>query len=89
MIVEAALREDVDIVGLSILSGAHMELFPQIVEGLYERGMENVVVVAGGIVPDADREALRKMGVREIFGPGSPTSEIVKFIRAVADRREG
>ena len=88
MIVEAALKDDVDIVGLSILSGAHMELFPQIVEGLYERGMENVVVVAGGIVPDADREALRKMGVSEIFGPGTPTSEIVEFIRAAVDRRE-
>ena len=82
MILEAALREDVDVVGLSILSGAHMELFPQILEGLHERGMGSVVVFAGGIIPEADRPALENMGVRAIFGPGTPTSEIVGAVRA-------
>ena len=82
MILDAALREEVDVVGLSILSGAHMELFPQILEGLHERGMGSVVVFAGGIIPEADRPALENMGVRAIFGPGTPTSEIVNAVRA-------
>ena len=87
MILESALQEDVDVIGLSILSGAHMELFPQILEGLHERGMGSVVVFAGGIIPEADRPALEEMGVRAIFGPGTPTSEIVDAVRAAtADR---
>ena len=87
MILESALHEDVDVIGLSILSGAHMELFPQILEGLHERGMGSVVVFAGGIIPEADRPALEEMGVRAIFGPGTPTSEIVDAVRAAtADR---
>ena len=69
MILEAARREDVDVVGLSILSGAHMELFPQILEGLHERGMGSVVVFAGGIIPEADRPALENMGVRAATAP--------------------
>jgi len=81
MILESALEEQVDVIGLSILSGAHMELFPQILEGLHERGMGSVVVIAGGIIPEADRPALEDMGVRAIFGPGTPTSEIVDAIR--------
>ena len=81
MILESALEEQVDVIGLSILSGAHMELFPQILEGLHERGMGSVVVIAGGIIPEADRPALEDMGVRAIFGPGTPTSEIVAAIR--------
>ena len=89
MIVEAALQEDVDVIGLSILSGAHMELFPAIFRGLRDRGMDDVMVVAGGIVPDQDRSALEEMGVLAVFGPGSPTSEIADFIRrAVAKRAE-
>ena len=87
MIVEAALQEDVDVIGLSILSGAHMELLPQILRGLEDRGMEDVIVVAGGIIPDQDREALEKSGIQAIFGPGTPTREIGRFItEAVADR---
>ena len=87
MILESAREEDVDVVGLSILSGAHMELFPQILEGLHERGMGSVVVFAGGIIPEADRPALEEMGVRAIFGPGTPTSEIVAAVRtATADQ---
>ena len=87
-IVEAALQEDVDVIGLSILSGAHLELFPRIFEGLKKHGMEDVIVVAGGIIPDQDRIALEAMGVRAVFGPGTPTPEIADFIRrAVADRK--
>ena len=87
MIVEAAMQEDVDVIGLSILSGAHMELFPQIFKGLADNEMDDVIVVAGGTIPEDDRTALAAMGVTGIFGPGAPTSEIVDFIRqAVADR---
>ena len=90
MIAEAALQEGVDVIGLSILSGAHMELFPRVFEGLRSRGMGDVVVVAGGIIPDQDRPALREMGVKAVFGPGTPTSEIVELVReAVAERDEG
>lgn len=89
MIVEAALQEDVDVIGLSILSGAHMELFPLIVEGLERNGMDDVVVVAGGIIPEDDRNALRDLGVKEIFGPGTPTPEIAEFIRQAVGEREG
>ena len=71
MIVEAALEEDVDVIGLSILSGAHMDLFPQIFDGLRERGMDDVLVVAGGTLPEDDRSALEAMGVRAVFGPGT------------------
>ncbi len=87
MIVEAALQEDVDVIGLSILSGAHMTLFPEIFRGLRENQMDDVVVIAGGIIPDEDRAALEEMGVAVVFGPGTPTSEIADFIRgAVGDR---
>ena len=86
-IVDIALEEAVDVVGLSILSGAHMELFPRIIEGLHERGMSNAIVVTGGIIPDSDRKSLEKMGVVGIFGPGTSTVEIAEFIdRAVAER---
>jgi methylmalonyl-CoA mutase C-terminal domain/subunit len=88
MIVEAALQEDVDVVGLSILSGAHMELFPQIAEGLREAGLGDVVLVAGGIIPQQDRDALHKLGVDRIFGPGATLKEIVEFVESVvAERR--
>ena len=81
MIVEAALQEDVRVIGLSILSGAHMELFPQIIQGLKENQMDDVIVLAGGIIPEEDRIALEKMGIRGIFGPGTKTSDIIEFIR--------
>ena len=87
MIVEAALQEDVDVVGLSVLSGAHMTLFPQIVQGLAERGMSDVLVVAGGIIPEGDREDLLQQGISALFGPGASTQEIVAYIQeAVAER---
>lgn len=81
MIVEAALQEDVDVVGLSILSGAHLELFPPIIEGLKKKGKSNVLVVAGGIIPDEDIQALEKVGIKAIFGPGTSTDKIVDFIK--------
>ena len=87
MIVEAALQEDVDVIGLSILSGAHMTLFPQILDGLRENDMDDVSVIAGGIIPEADRLELEKMGLKAVFGPGTSTSEIVNFVRElVADK---
>jgi len=82
MIVEAAIQEDVDVIGLSILSGAHMTLFPRIMELLKENGLEDVLVVAGGIIPAEDVPKLREMGIKGIFGPGSSLREIVEFIRA-------
>ena len=87
MIAEAAFQEDVDVIGLSILSGAHMELFPKIFEALKERGIGDVVVVAGGIIPEADRSALEAMGVKAIFGPGATTSEISEYIRGAVEQR--
>jgi len=87
MIVEAALQEDVDVIGLSILSGAHMELFPRIVEGLKEKGMDDVLIVAGGIIPEEDRVALLDMGVKSIFGPGTSTQEIISFIKTSMEER--
>ena len=89
MIAEAALQEDVDVIGLSILSGAHMELFPHIFAELKARGIQDVIVMAGGIIPEEDRAELTEMGVAAVFGPGTPTPEIGEFIRqAVAAKRE-
>ena len=80
MIVETALQEDVDVIGLSILSGAHMALFPKIFKGLRENDMEEILVVAGGIVPEEDRSVLEEMGVSAVFGPGTSTGAIADFI---------
>jgi len=88
MIAEAALQEDVDVVGLSILSGAHMELIPLILDELRKRGLQDVIVVAGGIIPQEDHPALKEMGLKGIFGPGTPTREIVDFVKkAVAEKK--
>lgn len=81
MIVEAALQEDVDAVGLSILSGAHMTLVPRVIQGLREAGLEHVKVFVGGIIPDEDVPALKAAGVEEIFGPGTSTFIIVEAVR--------
>lgn len=80
-IVEAALQEDVQCVGLSIHSGAHMTLFPKVVRLLREQGAEDVVVFGGGIIPAEDITALREEGVAEIFTPGTPTTEIVDWVK--------
>jgi methylmalonyl-CoA mutase C-terminal domain/subunit len=81
MIAEAALQEDVDAVGLSILSGAHMALFPRVMEELRKRGLNDVLVYAGGIIPDDDIPAIKEMGIAGVFGPGTPMEEAVKFVR--------
>jgi methylmalonyl-CoA mutase C-terminal domain/subunit len=81
MIVEAALQEDVDAVGLSILSGAHMTLVPRVIEGLGGAGLDHIKVFIGGIIPDEDVPALEGLGVAGIFGPGANTQEIAGFIR--------
>ena len=83
MIVEAVGQEDVDVVGLSILSGAHLEIFPDIMAGLREKGMSDVIVVAGGIIPREDHQVLNEMGIKGVFGPGTSTQDIVKFIQEV------
>jgi methylmalonyl-CoA mutase, C-terminal domain len=80
-IVETAIQEDADAVGISILSGAHMTLVPRILDGLKENGAEDVLVVLGGTIPTADAKALRELGVAAIFTPGAPTSTIVEFLR--------
>ena len=80
-IVETALQEDVDVIALSILSGAHMTLFPKVMELVKERGLDDVLVFAGGIIPEEDIPALKKIGIVEIFGPGTNTDELVEFIR--------
>ena len=80
-IVETAIQEDADAVGVSILSGAHMTLVPRIVDGLREAGADDVLVVVGGTVPEDDAEELKSMGVAAVFGPGASTGEIVDFLR--------
>ncbi len=106
MIVEAALQEDVDVIGLSILSGAHLDLFPRIVELVKQKNLianppadpagllrgatpsgKDVVLVCGGIIPDEDIPALKKMGFAGVFGPGTSTQDLVKFIREYVERR--
>jgi methylmalonyl-CoA mutase C-terminal domain/subunit len=84
MIAEAAVQEDVDVVGLSILSGAHMDIFPLVMDRLKKKGLK-VVVVAGGIIPEEDVPALKKIGVNAVFGPGTPSGDIVKFLKGAVN----
>lgn len=86
-IVAAAIQEDVDVIGLSILSGAHNVLFPEILAMLKERGGEDILVLAGGIIPDKDIAPLKALGIREIFPPGTPTHQLVEFIRREVGER--
>jgi methylmalonyl-CoA mutase C-terminal domain/subunit len=81
MVAEAALQEDVDVVGLSILSGAHMALVPRILELMKASGLGNVPIVVGGIIPDSDCKALLAMGISAVFGPGTSTDDIIEHIR--------
>jgi methylmalonyl-CoA mutase C-terminal domain/subunit len=87
MITEAALQEDVDLVGLSILSGAHMALVPRIREVMNENELQDVPIIIGGIIPDDDKDALHEMGVAAIFGPGTETAEIVKRIHEIVHEK--
>jgi methylmalonyl-CoA mutase C-terminal domain/subunit len=82
-IVEAAIQEDVDIIGLSILSGAHMTIFPKILELLKQKNAEHIIVIGGGIIPEEDIKKLLKIGVKRIFTPGAPTNEIVDYIKSI------
>jgi methylmalonyl-CoA mutase C-terminal domain/subunit len=86
-IVSAALQEDADVIGLSILSGAHMHICPRVVELLKEKGLEDVLVVVGGIIPDVDAAKLNAIGIRGVFIPGTPMQEIVEFISRNARSR--
>ena len=87
MVVSAALQEDVDVVGLSILSGAHMTLLPKITRQLRDAGLDDVLVTAGGIIPDDDIAALREAGVAAVFGPGTTIAEVADYLRANARPR--
>lgn len=85
-IVETVLQEDVDILGLSILSGAHMTLFPRILKLMEEKNLQDIVVFAGGIIPQEDEASLKQIGIREIFRPGTSTETVVKFVEENAPR---
>jgi len=86
MVVETAIQEDVDVIGLSLLSGAHMTLFVDVTKLLKEKGMDNVLVVGGGVIPEEDAPKLKKAGVAGIFGPGTPCDDIVEFIKKKVKR---
>jgi len=88
MIATAALQEDVDVVGLSILSGAHMTLFPRVRELLHEQGRDDILITGGGIIPKEDMDSLREQGVGRLFGPGTPTSDLITYIREWFSERE-
>jgi methylmalonyl-CoA mutase, C-terminal domain len=87
MIATAAIQEDVDVVGLSILSGAHMTLFPRVLELLRAEGRGDILVTGGGIIPKEDMDALQAMGTGTLFGPGTPTSNLVSYIKAWFDEK--
>ncbi|MGE3856904.1 MAG: cobalamin B12-binding domain-containing protein [Dehalococcoidia bacterium] len=87
MIAEAALQEDVQVVGLSILSGAHLELFPRVLDELRTRGVDDVLLFAGGIIPEVDVAEVKEMGFAAVFGPGTDTSDIIEFVRRHAPAR--
>ena len=81
MIATAAVQEDVDVVGLSILSGAHMTLFPRVLDLLKAQGRDDILITGGGIIPKEDMDALHALGTGKLFGPGTPTSDLVEYIR--------
>ena len=89
MIASAAVQEDVDVVGLSILSGAHMTLFPRVLELLRQQGRDDVLLTGGGIIPREDMDELRRQGVGRLFGPGTSTAELIDYIREWFAEREG
>ena len=81
-IAEAALQEDVDVVAMSILSGAHPHLFPKVVKLVREKGMNDVLIIGGGVIPEGDIPALKEAGIAEVFTPGTPTADVIDFIKA-------
>jgi methylmalonyl-CoA mutase C-terminal domain/subunit len=81
MIIEAAIQEDVDVIGISVLSGAHMTIFPRILTLMKEKGIEDVLLTGGGIIPEVDIDILKKQGVGELFTPGATTTSIAEFIK--------
>ena len=87
MIVQAAAQEDVDVLGLSILSGAHLDILPEVVDLLRAQEMDDVLVVVGGIIPASDRQILKDMGISEVFGPGTSTGDIVRYIQTAMTER--
>jgi methylmalonyl-CoA mutase C-terminal domain/subunit len=87
-IAEAAIQEDVDVVGLACLSGAHMALFPRTVKLVREKGGDDILVVCGGIIPEKDIPKLKEAGIAEVFGPGTPLGDIVKFIETALEKRK-
>lgn len=88
MIVDAAVQEDVDAIGISILSGAHMTLFPAILDEMRKRGAGDMLLFGGGIIPDEDKEELEKMGVAKIFTPGAPTEDAIQFLRKAVESKK-
>jgi methylmalonyl-CoA mutase C-terminal domain/subunit len=89
MIVEAAIQEDVDAIGMSILSGAHMTLFPRVLDLLKQKGADNILLFGGGIIPQEDMEKLEKMGVGKLFTPGATTTETIEYVKtAIGERRK-
>ena len=88
MIVEAALQEDVDAIGISLLSGAHMTIFPKVLKLMKEKGLDDVLLFGGGIIPKRDVEELKKLGVGELFTPGASTTSIVDYLRLYAKERK-
>jgi len=89
MIATAAVQEDVDVVGLSILSGAHMTLFPRVYELLKQQGRDDILITGGGIIPKEDMDALQAKGIGKLFGPGTPTSDLIAYIKHWFSQREG
>jgi len=87
-VVRAALQEDVDVIGVSILSGAHMTIFSKIVELMKQYNMRDVLLIGGGIIPDEDRAKLKEMGVGGLFGPGASTQEIIEYIKVEVEKRK-
>lgn len=87
-IVKTALEEDVDVIGLSILSGAHMTYFPKVLKLMKENGLSDVLLFGGGIIPEEDKETLYKMGIGKLFGPGTPTEEIVNYINKWYEKKK-
>ena len=81
MIVNTAMELNVDVIGLSTLSGAHLTMFPQIIEGIKKNKLEKMIIIAGGIIPHEDKKQLEKLGIKGIFGPGTPTNKIIKFVQ--------